>query len=507
MPMPTCSIPWRSVTPPWCRRTMRGELATRTRRHRPLQFVSWKRGDSVTLKRFDGYWGGPIHLDTVVFRFISDPNRGAGGHAGGRCAAFHRFPGAGIHALLQKDQRFHVIIGPTEGEVILAMNNRVKPLNDLRVRQALAMAIDRHAIIQGAMYGYGQAIGSHFPPQNVSYEDLTGLNAYNPARAKQLLAEAGYPAGFDITLDLPPPVYCAARRRDHCRPVGRRRRSRPYPRCRMGAMARQGLRAPRFRPHRHRSCRAARLRHLWPARLLFRLRQSRCARHLAGVVANRRSAPARCPAQAGSAPDRRSLAQRLPVPVSAPFRCRCACEDIWLNAPTVTLDWRNGYIAGAVSAEETRTTRWPGWIFPSLLAAIVATVLVLAARTLGFRYLLGKIGVLLVTLAGASLVVFAVVQVLPGDPASYMMGLNASPQALAALRNDLGLNAPFPVRYLHWVIGLLHGDFGISYVYRAPVGELILERLALSLPLAALAVALSLLIGLLAGILSALRPR
>ncbi len=134
-------------------------------------------------------------------------------------------------------------------------------------------------------------------------------------------------------------------------------------------------------------------------------------------------------------------------------------------------------------------------------------MLVLAARTLGFRYLLGKIGVLLVTLAGASLVVFAVVQVLPGDPASYMMGLNASPQALAALRNDLGLNAPFPVRYLHWVIGLLHGDFGISYVYRAPVGELILERLALSLPLAALAVALSLLIGLLAGILSALRPR
>jgi peptide/nickel transport system substrate-binding protein len=100
-----------------------------------------------------------------------------------------------------------VIVGSTEGETILAINNTRPPLDDLRVRQAIAHAIDRQAIIDGAMFGYGTPIGSHFAPHHPAYEDLTGLSAYDPDKARALLAEAGLAEGFTTTLTLPPPAY------------------------------------------------------------------------------------------------------------------------------------------------------------------------------------------------------------------------------------------------------------------------------------------------------------
>ncbi len=109
-------------------------------------------------------------------------------------------------------------------------------------------------------------------------------------------------------------------------------------------------------------------------------------------------------------------------------------------------------------------------------------------------WLVRRAASLALTLLAASLVVFVMIQVMPGDPARYMMGLNADPQALAALRAQFGLNAPLPLRYLHWLWGMLHGDFGISYTYRVPVSTLLAERLAVSAPLALYALALSLLI-------------
>jgi ABC-type dipeptide/oligopeptide/nickel transport system permease component len=118
---------------------------------------------------------------------------------------------------------------------------------------------------------------------------------------------------------------------------------------------------------------------------------------------------------------------------------------------------------------------------------------------------LARLSVLAGTLLGASILIFALVQVVPGDPAAFMMGLNASPKAIAALHRELGLTGSIPARYLDWVGGLLRGDFGISYTYRVPVADLIGERLALSLPLALLASLLSVIIGLPAGYLAAVR--
>jgi len=120
-------------------------------------------------------------------------------------------------------------------------------------------------------------------------------------------------------------------------------------------------------------------------------------------------------------------------------------------------------------------------------------------------YLLRRLLSLSLSLVAASLVIFLVMEAVPGDPASFMMGINADPQAVAALRTQLGLDEPLPLRYLGWVAGLLQGDFGVSYTYRVPVSELISERVMISLPLTLYALALSTLIAFPAGILAASR--
>jgi peptide/nickel transport system permease protein len=118
-------------------------------------------------------------------------------------------------------------------------------------------------------------------------------------------------------------------------------------------------------------------------------------------------------------------------------------------------------------------------------------------------YLAGRVASLIVSLLAASVVIFFVLEVLPGDPAQFILGMNARPDTLAALRAELGLDAPALARYFSWTAGMLHGDFGISYTYRVPVGELIAERIGVSAPLAIYALALTILIAFPAGLLSA----
>lgn len=109
------------------------------------------------------------------------------------------------------------------------------------------------------------------------------------------------------------------------------------------------------------------------------------------------------------------------------------------------------------------------------------------------------------TLMVASMVIFVVLEILPGDPASYMLGLDAREDTLAALRAQLGLDKPAIVRYFNWIGGLLSGDLGISYTYDVPVSELILERMVVSVPLALFAMILSTLIAIPLGMIAASR--
>jgi peptide/nickel transport system substrate-binding protein len=121
--------------------------------------------------------------------------------------AFVGFPSPETVPVFQADPRFVVNSRTTEGETILAINNKRPPFDNLMVRQAIAYAIDRQAIIDGAMFGMGTPIGSHFAPHHPAYTDLTGMFPHDPAKAKALLAEAGFPDGIKATIKLPPPSY------------------------------------------------------------------------------------------------------------------------------------------------------------------------------------------------------------------------------------------------------------------------------------------------------------
>jgi peptide/nickel transport system permease protein len=121
------------------------------------------------------------------------------------------------------------------------------------------------------------------------------------------------------------------------------------------------------------------------------------------------------------------------------------------------------------------------------------------------RYAFSRALSLAISLTVASVVIFAVIEVIPGDPAAYMLGLNATPDAVAALRDQLGLTGSLPARYLSWVGGMVTGDFGISYTYKVPVADLVAQRLWVSLPLALYALGLSTLIAFPVGLIAAAR--
>ncbi|HVW58187.1 MAG TPA: ABC transporter permease [Rhizobiaceae bacterium] len=110
---------------------------------------------------------------------------------------------------------------------------------------------------------------------------------------------------------------------------------------------------------------------------------------------------------------------------------------------------------------------------------------------------------LFLTLVVASGVIFTVLEILPGDPAEVILGTQARPDTLAALRAKLGLNEPAPVRYAEWVGGMVHGDLGTSYTYSVPVSDLVKQRIWVSIPLAILALILSTLIAIPVGVVAA----
>ena len=173
----------------------------------PFRFVAWKKADSVKLAAWDGYWGAAPALKSVTFRFVSDPSAQVAGLMAGDIDAI---PNVGAPESLERfktDPGFEVRVGNTEGETILAMNHRRGPLSDVRVRRAISHVIDRQAIIDGAMFGYGTPIGTHFAPHHAAYVDLTGRYLRDLDKARKMLAEAGYPDGFKAVMKLPPPSY------------------------------------------------------------------------------------------------------------------------------------------------------------------------------------------------------------------------------------------------------------------------------------------------------------
>jgi peptide/nickel transport system permease protein len=121
------------------------------------------------------------------------------------------------------------------------------------------------------------------------------------------------------------------------------------------------------------------------------------------------------------------------------------------------------------------------------------------------RFAFFRLQSLILSLIVASLVIFVAIEIIPGDSASFMLGINAQPDTVNALREELGLNLPLYQRYFSWVSGLVTGDFGTSYTYRTSVSEIMGDRLWVSLPLAVIALLLTVLVAFPAGIYAATR--
>ena len=169
----------------------------------PFRFVSWRHGDRITVERFDGYYRpGVPALDTVTFRFIPDPASQLAALLSGDVDVIARVP-AEIALSVKDNPDYATVAGPQNLVQILAINDARAPFSNVLVRRAIAYALDRGAIIQGSMFGMGAPIGSPLTPASPYYVDLTGLFPYDPAKARDLLAQAGYPNGFSATLTLP----------------------------------------------------------------------------------------------------------------------------------------------------------------------------------------------------------------------------------------------------------------------------------------------------------------
>ena len=472
----------------------------------PFRFREWRKGDAVVLERNPDYWGPPALLDRVTFRVVPDASTALAALLAGDVDAYSNFTAPESLAALARDPRFTVVVGSTEGETLLAINNARPPFDDLRVRRALAHAVDRRAIIAGAMYGYGEPIGSHFPPHDPAYVDLTGRYPYDPPLARALLAEAGYPHGLDVTLRLPPPYYA--------------RRSGEIVAAELAAV---GIRV--------------RIQNIEWAQWLEQVFKN--ADYDLTIVSHTEPMDYDIYARPGyyfgySSPRYNALLAELSRTRAPQARQRLLGElqrqladdcvnvflfelpklgvwrhdlhGLWHEAPIQGIDVTRAYLeAPAAAAAAGAATRLPAAVLGATALAALALGLVALRRHVSAAYLAGRAASLLATLLAASVVIFVLVDVLPGDPAAYMMGLNASPRAIAALRAEYGLDAPAWRQYLDWLLGLAHGDFGTSYTYRVPVAGLVAERLAVSLPLAAYALALAVAVGFPLGLAAALR--
>ncbi len=498
----------------------------------PFRFSEWRRGDSVTLVRNTDYWGRPAELAEVAFKFIADPTAAYAALMAGDVDAFSNYPAPESFPQFAADPRFAVFAGTTEMETVLALNHRVPPLGNLSVRRAISYALDRRAIIDGAMYGYGTPIGSHFPPRNPAYVDLTGVYPHDVAKAKALLATAGYAHGFSVTLKLPPPSY--ARRGGEIVAA---------------ELAQIGIRVAIENLEWAQWLDQVFTRHDFDMSIVGHaepMDYDIYARddYYFGYSSPEFKALIAALDDTNDAARRRELLQQIQRKLAADavngFLFQYPRLDIW-NAHLQGLEFDNvlgivdlkrahydrvagdghgiranravdrsvgtnfgigtNHGAGTEGRARPRALRFAG----GALSAAALVLCIFVARRFGGAYLAGRVGVLIATLLVATAIVFVIVQVVPGDPVRYMMGLQADPDAVAATRHQLGLDIAPTQRYFRWLGGLLRGDFGRSFTYRIPVGELIADRLQVSLPLAVLALLLSAAIALPIGFIAAAR--
>jgi len=478
----------------------------------PFKFERWRKGVGVDLVRNVYYWGGVPEevgvIDGIRFRFIPDPTAAFAALLAGDVDGFPNYPAPENLEQFRRQEQFDVVEGTGEGETILAINNQVPPFDNLDVRRALNYAVDKQALIDGALFGYGTPIGSHFSPHHPSYIDLSSRYPHDIEKAKELLAKAGYPAGFEATLKLPPPNY--ARR------AGEQLAAQ---------FAQAGIRL--------------KIENIEWAQWLSQIFQNK--EYELTIVAHTEPLDIDIYArddyyfnyhdtefkklildlsQTNDAILRDQLYKqaqnKLAEDAVNVFLFQGPKTAVW--AKGINGVWRNGPVQAndltmvTRTGFSTHTKKAHGRaIVPLILmwVCIIASIFGVGwlALQAGFSFICRKLLSVMITMLIASLVIFILVEIAPGDPALYMMGLNAEPEALNALRDELDLNASPIKRYFGWLGAIVQGDFGVSYTYRTPVSSLIGERLQVSLPLALYSIFIVIILAIPAGTYAASRHR
>ena len=175
----------------------------------PFKIARWVKGDRVELVRDAAYWDAPHApaLEAATFRFVGDAQAQAAALQAGGLDAVPELAAPELFAGFKSDARFEAVAGDTDLKVVAGMNGARPPFDDVRVRRALMMAVDRRALIDGVSSGLGTPIGSHYAPDDPGYVDLTGALPYDPAAARAELAAAGHKDGLAFSIKVPQMGY------------------------------------------------------------------------------------------------------------------------------------------------------------------------------------------------------------------------------------------------------------------------------------------------------------
>jgi peptide/nickel transport system substrate-binding protein len=175
----------------------------------PYTVTERVQGDHISLAARDKYWGEKPKVTDVRFRYFADAVASTNALRAGDVDLLFNMQAPDLISQFKSDKKFQVIQGTSNGEILLSLNNKTAPFNDIRVRQAIAYALDPQAVMDTAWAGNGTRIGAMVPPTDPYYEDLTGLYPHDPEKAKKLLKEAGA-ENLSIAFDVPTRPYAKA---------------------------------------------------------------------------------------------------------------------------------------------------------------------------------------------------------------------------------------------------------------------------------------------------------
>ncbi len=174
----------------------------------PYKLDGWVKGSAITLVKWDGFRdAAKIKIAKATFRIINDQAAQVTALLAGDIDAFPRFGALDSLKQFQDNPGFAVSVGSTEGKTIVSTNNKKPPFDNLKVRQAMAYAINRADVVKAASNGIGTLIGSHYTPNDPYYIDLTGRYPFDPAKARASLKDSGVATPIQATLTIPPAPY------------------------------------------------------------------------------------------------------------------------------------------------------------------------------------------------------------------------------------------------------------------------------------------------------------